>query len=305
VGEFFARRYNAGRRNVYRSAEEPGMSWLRAIAVDDAANGDDPHPGDGRRPPRTPGDDGPADEAPEVIATVGAYAAHPVTRSAGEGTAHGDWPAVFAKHVEDRGSQVGMALATGLGNISPRNLHDHGGAHLAADIPPVGSGTLVEDPSIAVAAERWEHPVTNPALTALGLPGFFDRPFEAGPASVSVGTHGARPCTSASPVAVATQVNAARIGELVITGAPGETFSNLSNTIKEHNPAGVTMPLGMVNDGLGYIIQSFEADAVARQGPGFVATDAGFEYEDAYSIDGCFGDQVLESTLGLLAGLRD
>jgi hypothetical protein len=301
VGEAFARQYNAGRRNVYRSAEEPGMSWLRAVAVDGSGEGG--HPGDGNRSPRA----GDHEDAPEheVIATVGAYAAHPVTRSAGDGVAHGDWPAVFAKHLEDGGSGVGIALATGLGNVSPRQLHDHGGARLATLVPPVGSGAVVDDPTVTVAAERWEHPVTNPALTALGAPGFFDRPFEEGPASVSVGTHDARPCTSTSPVAVATQVNAARVGDLVITGAPGETFSNLSNTIKEHNPTGVTMPLGMVNDGLGYIIQSFEADDAARMGPGFFATDAGFEYEDAYSIDGCFGDAVLERTLGLLGQLAE
>jgi hypothetical protein len=301
VGEVFARQYNSERRNVYRSAEEPGMSWLRALAVNDEDG--DTHAGDGNRSPNAPPRDD--DTEPRVIATVGAYAAHPVTRSAGSGVAHGDWPAVFAKHLEDNGSGVGMALATGLGNVSPRRLGDHGGAHLAADIPPPGSGTFVTDPRVSVAAERWQHPVTNPILTALAAPGFFDRPFEAGPASVSVGTHDARPCVSTSPVAVETQVNAARIGDLLITGAPGETFSNLSNTIKSQNPTGVTMPLGMVNDGLGYIIQSFEADDGARQGPGFVATDAGFEYEDAYAIDGCFGDMVLENTLGLLGQLGD
>lgn len=297
VGEVLARRYNSERRNVYRSAEEPGMSWLRAIAVDDDG---DQASGDEHRSPRAPAGD---DAEPRVIATVGAYAAHPVTRSAGAGVAHGDWPAVFAAHLEQRGAGVGMALATGLGNISPRHLDDHGGGQLAADIPPVGSGSLVADPQVAVAAERWTHPVTNPVLTGLAVPGFFDRPFEAGPAEVSVGTHEARPCTSASAVGVETQVSAARIGDLLITGAPGEIFSNISNTLKERNPDGVTMPLGMVNDGLGYIIQSFEADAIARQGPGFVATDAGFEYEDAYAIDGCFGDQVLETTIGLLGEL--
>jgi hypothetical protein len=300
VGEVFARQFNSERRNVYRSAEEPGMSWLRALAVGGDA---DTHPGDANRSPNAPPRDGDEDTEPRVIATVGAYAAHPVTRSAGSGVAHGDWPAVFAKHLEDNGSGVGMALATGLGNVSPRNLGGHGGAALAADIPPPGSGTFEADPRVSVAAERWEHPVTNPGLTALGLPGFFDRPFEAGPATVDVGTHDAKPCTSTSAVAVETQVNAARIGDLLITGAPGETFSNLSNTIKSHNPTGVTMPLGMVNDGLGYIIQSFEADDVARLGPGFFATDAGVEYEDAYAIDRCFGDMVLESTLGLLGQL--
>lgn len=304
VGEVFARQYNSERRDVYRSAEEPALSWLRAIALED--EDEETHPGDANRAPGGPPHDGThEDDEASVIATVGAYAAHPVTRSAGAGVAHGDWPAVFAKHLEDEGAGVGMALASGLGNISPRRLGDHGGAQLAAEIPPPGSGTFADDPRVHVAAERWKHPVTNPALTGLGAPGFFDRPFEPGPASVDVGTHDARPCVSSSALAVETQVNAARIGDLLITGAPGEIFSNLSNTIKSHNPTGVTMPLGMVNDGLGYIIQSFEADDGARMGPGFFAGDAGFEYEDAYSIDGCFGDSVLETTLGLLGRLGE
>jgi hypothetical protein len=63
------------------------------------------------------------------------------------------------------------------------------------------------------------------------------------------------------------------------------------------------MALGLVNDGLGYIVQSFETDHVGRQGVGF-AGSAGpvglAEYEDAYSIDHCFGDATLEKTIRLL-----
>ncbi|MBS3941145.1 MAG: hypothetical protein KG028_09305 [Actinobacteria bacterium] len=287
VGEVCAREFNRERRNTYRSAEDPGLTWLRAVAVDE----DRPRGGKGR----------PSTDPPEVIATVAAYAAHPVTRDADTGVAHGDWPAVFAAAVEARDGGVAMAMATGLGNLSPRHLHDHGGADLAARLPAFGDGEVLTDTGIAVAAHRWTHPVTNPALTALALPGFFDRPFDAGPATVDVGTHEAKRCHSSSPVGVTTQVNAAAIGPLVITGAPGETFSNLSNTIKEHNPGGVTMPLALVNDGLGYVVQSFEGDDPARSGAGFVGDPVGLEYEDAYAIDRCFGDMILEQTIGLVA----
>lgn len=154
-----------------------------------------------------------------------------------------------------------------------------------------------------MAAHRWTHPVTNPALTALAAPGFFDRPFDAGPAEADVGTHETKRCRSASAVGVTTQVSAARIGPLLMTGAPGETFSNLSNAIKEQHPGGVTMPLALVNDGPGYIVQSFEADDGARTGAGFVGGEFGLEYEDTYAIDGCFGDAALEETLGLVGTL--
>jgi hypothetical protein len=304
IGEEFARAHNRERRNTYRSAEEPGLSWFRLVATGDSEEVDEPENGD--KPPGRrvgpPGEDDPDPEptAPEIIATVGAFAAHPTTVSAGAGVAHADWPGVFAARAEERFGGIGLHFMTGLGNVSASGGTMMGRA-LADLIPEPGAGQLVTDPTVRVASTTWDHPVTNSALTALALPGFFDRPFEAGPASISVGTHRARQCNSVSAVAVRTAVNAASIGPLVITGAPGETFSNLSNTIKEKNPNGVTFPLGMVNDALGYIIQSFESDHAARQALGFAAQDAGFEYEDAYSIDGCFGDAVLEETLSLLA----
>ncbi len=286
IGEELARAHNRERRNTYRAAEEPGMSWFRVVAEPDA-----------------PGRSGQArDLAGEVIATVGAFAAHPTTVSAGDGTAHADWPGVFAATVEDRFGGVAMNVPTGLGNMSARG-GTQVGAELADLLPDVGAGTVVETPTVRVAAERWDHPVTNTVLGALATPGFFDRPFNPGPAQVSVGTHDVNRCVSASPVSVTTGVSVARIGSLVITGAPGETFSNLSNTIKEANPDGVTLPLGITNDGLGYLMQSFESDFAARQGLGFGAQDAGFEYEEAYSIDECIGDMVLETILGLLGEL--
>ena len=259
------------------------MSWFHAVAEADA-------PG---RSGEARGLEG------EVIATVGAFAAHPTTVSAGDGITHADWPGVFAAAVEERFGGVAMNVPTGLGDTSTRGGTQMGAA-LAELVPDVGAGIVVDDPTIRVAAERWEHPVTNTVLGALATPGFFDRPFNPTPAQVSVGTHDAARCTSASAISVTTQVSAARIGSLVITGAPGETFSNLSNTIKEANPNGVTLPLGMTNDGLGYLMQSFESDFAARQGLGFGAQDAGFEYEEAYSIDECIGDAALETTLRLL-----
>jgi hypothetical protein len=287
IGEEWARPHNRERRNTYRSAEEPGMSWFRVVAAPD----EPARPG---RRPRQPA-------TPRVIATVGAFAAHPTTVSP-SGVAHADWPGVFASEVEGRFGGVAANFPTGLGNMSASG-GTRMGELLARLLPDVGQGQIVEEPDIAVGASQWRHPVTNSGLTVLGLPRFFDRPFDVQPATVQVGTHDARPCLSAAPVSVLTGVNAARIGPLLLTGAPGELFSNVSNTIKEANPHGITLPFGMTNDGLGYIAQSFESDFLARQGLGFFAQDAGFEYEDAYSIDHCIGDKVLEETLQLVRSL--
>jgi hypothetical protein len=274
AGEVLARQHNGERRNTYRSAEEAGLSWLRAVDAETGA----------------------------TIATLGAYAAHPTTFSVGQRIAHADWPGVFANQVEARFGGVGLHFMTGLGNMSARG-GTLMGFHLANLVPDLGGGAVVASPDIRTAQEFWQQPVTNGVLTALAVPGFFDRPFS-GPATVSAGKSSERQCRSASPVSVETAVSVARIGSLVITGAPGEVFSNWTNTVKERTADGVTVtfPLGVTNDALGYINQSFEAFPEARQGLGFAGTDV-TEYEDAYSLDQCFGDKALETVLSLLAGL--
>jgi hypothetical protein len=277
AGEELAREHNRERRNTYRSAEEAGLSWFRAV---DAASG-------------------------ETIATTGAYAAHPVSFSISERLAHPDWPGPFIKRLEDRFGGVGLHFMTGLGNISPAGGTQMGAA-LAELVPEIGEGRALTDSTVRVEQRSWDHPVTNSVLTALALPKFFDRPFS-GPAAVSKGKNAQRPCVSSSAVSVHTQVTAARVGNLYFTAAPGEIFGNYSNTIKERTAGPNTIaafPLGMANDAMGYIIQSVETFDESRQGLGFSGQGA-FEYEDAYSIDRCFGDMALETTIGLLGTLNE
>lgn len=278
VGEVQARRFNRERRDTYRSAEEQQAGWLRAY-VPAAKKGKHPAPA-------------------RVIATVGAYAGHPTTRGTNGGVAHPDWPGVFAHEVEERFGGVGLHLMTGLGNMSAT---DETGSGVAALLPPVGSGTPVTTGDVSAVQSRWRQPATNVPLSALGLPGFFDRQFDAVPATVSAGKSDTAPCVSASAVSVEVAVSVIRIGELAITTGPGELFSNLTNTIKEKSPAAVTFPLAQANDALGYLPQSFELNPVGQQGLGFAL--GGYlivNYEDSYAIDRCFGDMTLETTLDLL-----
>jgi hypothetical protein len=201
-----------------------------------------------------------------------------------------------------------MLLQTGLGNMSPRGDKVTMGDGLAALVPSMGRGAAVPVPDVVVGRTKWDQPVTNVPLGALGVTGFFDRTFNQLPASVAEGTGPEnKKCRSSSEVSVDTSVSAAKIGTLWITGGPGELFSNLSNSIEERNPGGVTLALGLVNDGLGYIMQSFETDHLGRQGTGFVGSAGPVgvaEYEDAYFIDHCFGDAVLEKTVRLLDELK-
>jgi len=285
TGEIEARPHNGERRDTYRSAEEQQVSWLRAVAIDADAKKKD---------------------APEVIATVGAYAAHPTTTGTNGGVAHPDWVGVFEKRLETRFGGIGLHFMTGLGNMSASGGTAMGG-RLADLLPETGQGRLVDSTDLVLAQTTWHQPVTNVPLDALGTPGFFDRQFDPSPATVRTGkSPDTAPCVSASAQSVELPVTAARIGDdVILTTAPGEVFSNVTNTIKEKNPGRVTFPIAQTNDALGYMPQSFEIHPVGQQGPGFVAGGAVFvNYEDSYAVDRCIGDMVLETTLALLGTVR-
>jgi hypothetical protein len=284
-GEHEARPFNSERRDTYRSAEEEQLGWLRASE---------------------------ARKRGGTIATIGSYAAHPTTFGTNEGEAHPDWPGLFEASLEERFGGVGMHFMTGLGNISASGLGHTGDPNsstgaddLAALVADVGDGDLIERPDIKTAQATWEQPATNVPLTALGTPGFFDRQFLQTPSTLQTGEDPDKfQCVSASPVAVEVAASAARIGdEFALTAAPGEIFSNFSNTIKEKSGAAVTMPLGQANDALGYMPQSFELNQAGQQGLGFAGELQGYaviNYEDAYAIDKCFGDMTLETSIRLL-----
>jgi hypothetical protein len=320
AGEIILRARNGERRDYYRSAEDDTLSWFRLIEADNQPSEEtcttpspSPEPSPTRRIPPGQAKKMTPSPAPvpspvcepgspgRAIATVGSYAAHPVTEDESGGEGDADFAGVFAKNVEDRFGGVGMFLQTGLGNMSPRGNKVEMGNGMADPIPAIGGGTQVTNPDVGVARKFWDQPVTNVPLGSLGAAGFFDRTFNKAPAAINVGKSSFpnQKCSSASPISVKTSVSAAKIGSLWITGAPGEVFSNFTNTLEERNPNGVTLALGLVNDGLGYIVQEFESDFVGRQGTGFVGGPIA-EYEDAYSIDHCIGDASLEYTIEIL-----
>ena len=274
VGEVTAREQNGERRKTYRSAEEQQLTWLRAV-----------------------------DDEKDVIATVGAYAAHPTEAEESTGIGDPDWPGRFEKALEERFGGIGLHFMTGLGNMTTSGGVEMGTV-LAGMVPDIGDGTVLTDTDLRLAQRTWNQPTTNVPLTALGVPGFFDREFLPVPSSVRTGkSPDTAPCASASASTVELPATAVRIGDqFALTTAPGETFANLSNTIKDLSKAPVTMPLAQANDALGYMPQSFELNAVGQQGIGFtpLAGVLVFNYEDSYAVDRCVGDMVLETTRELL-----
>lgn len=276
VGDKLLRRFNTERRDIYWSPEEDSLSWFRA--VDRAGNG---------------------------IATVASYARHPTSRGSGTPIAHADWHGPFSKRAEERFGGVALAFPSGLGNMSGRGGWQ-AGLDIANEIPGPGEGIPVPNPDVRSRQVFWVQPVTNSGLTGLGVPGFFDRPFVQQPqnATLTTGKSDTNKCTSTSSVTVETAVTAIRVGNLTITGGPGELFANITNTIREeeHERGQTAIPIAIANDGLGYIMQDFEYHPVAGQVFGFAVPDT-VGYEDAYAIDKCFGTKVLETTLGALDGL--
>lgn len=282
IGEEEARPHNKERRDTYRSAEEQQVTWLRAFVPGSKGGG--------------------KKAAARTIATVGAYAAHPTTKGTNDGMAHADWPALFEHGVEERFGGTGLLFMTGLGNMSASGGTAIG-QRLAHLLPGVGDGVRLEDTDVRTTRQTWSQPATNVPLTALGAGGFFDRQFNPVPANLATGkTPDTAPCLSASAYSLEVAAGAARIGDqFALTTAPGEIFSNFSNTVKEKSGALVTMPLGQTMDALGYMPQDFEMSPVGQQGLGFFA--GGYlivNYEDSYSIDHCFGDMALETSIALL-----
>lgn len=275
AGDVLARQNNGERRLHYYSAEDPSLNWFRAIGRDN-----------------------------DVVATVGTFAAHATSFGSSAIKAHADWPGVFAKNTETKFGGMAVVFEAGLGNMSAKgNNKGSMGLTLANLLPPVGDGKPVPAPNVRVAQEFWDQPVTNGPLGTLGAAGFFDRRFQAKPAVVEVSKpdESQVPCRSASAVSVHTQVTAAKVGDMIITAAPGEVFSNYTNTLEERSPI-TSLAIGQANDPLGYMPQSFETMDGARQGGGFAGLGM-FEYEDAYSIDRCFGDKALVTTINLLGTL--
>jgi hypothetical protein len=324
TGEEEARAHNSERRDTYRSAEEASISWVRAVAASStppapvaATTETTPAKGGGKKSTPTPTPtETTAPEGPRVIATLGAFAAHPVTAGTNGGVAHPDWVGLFNKRLEERFGGIGMHFMTGLGNLTGANKMT--GKALAELLPPVGAGRPVDDTTVKVAQTTAPSALTNVPLTALGTPGLFDRKFNPTPAAVSVEdgdsntldngapTGATAPCASASAQSVELPASAARIGDdLIFTAAPGEVFANYTNTVKEKNPGRITFPLAQANDALGYMPQSFEINPVGQQGLGFAAGGFLFvNYEDSYAIDRCAGDLMLEKTLEMLSTVK-
>ena len=237
---------------------------------------------------------------------MGAYAAHPTSVGNNNEVAHPDWVGLFEKTLEERFGGIGLHFMTGLGNMS-NNGGVTIGKSLADLLPAVGKGRPVMNTTIKLSQSTVTSALTNVPLGTLGTAGLFDRKFLLAPAVVQTGEEPeTAPCLSASAQSIELPVSAARIGDdLIFSAAPGEVFSNFTNTVKEKNAGRIVFPMAQSNDALGYMPQDFEINVIGQQGLGFAAGGYLFiNYEDSYSVDHCVGDLVLEKTLDMLSAIK-
>lgn len=325
VGSVEARAFNNERRDLYYSTADYGAVWLQAreLAV----------PDDGKTKKKDPP---PAE--PPVVATLVNYAAHPVVLGEDNTLLHGDWPATASKALGDELGGVGLVFEGGLGNVSPSRpaegkvdltgdgayddydkvieMGDAFAAFLGDDIER--GGTVLATNDIKAAGLDIEHPVTNWAETGLGIANMLDRQFMpnsnggTAPTGGQWGKGDAAPekkCSSAGPTGVRTQVSGFRVGDLTVLTGPGELFSNTTEVLKSRARRGAltggqTMVFAQTQDSLGYIIQSFEVDALGGL-PSYVPEGPTHgEYEETFMLDRCFGDNVLQAQLDVLGRLN-
>lgn len=280
IGDEVVRQFNSERRDFYRSATDAQLVWLRAA---DATTGD-------------------------TILTVTNYAAHPTVLGSGNLTLHPDWPGATEARLEDEfPGSASLFFEGGLGNQSdsrgpipdPKDgyleaqaigsaIAEIAIADMAAGVPTSGA--------VAGTTEEFLQPVTNVPLLSLGGGGFFDRAFEVTPAAGSWGENSNKPCQSGAPTVVRTAMGGFRIGDFALMFGSGELFSNLTASVKDALwRANQVMVASLANDELGYLIQSFEFEEEGQQGTGFFGEVV--EYEEAFGIDRCFGDRVVEGLI--------
>lgn len=93
------------------------------------------------------------------------------------------------------------------------------------------------------------------------------------------------------PEARATVVQALRIGDLALVGAPGEFFVELGLEIKRRSPFAQTMVLELANDSVGYI-------------PTRRAFEEGAYEPESSPYEPGFGETIVETAVGLLDKLK-
>jgi hypothetical protein len=226
-----------------------------------------------------------------VVATLVSYNAH-ATLGGADGI-HGDWPQFLSDAMTSLFGGQGIAMVGALGRIQPCRPQcshtdpaqfgagtDRRSKYLNALMAKVQlalSGAVLVSGNVAAAQRVIREPVTSPAVLALFAGG-------------SVVGADLRRSTSAPWMVgptVATPVSSLAVGQVLISGFPGEAYPNIAVGVAGALPAGrVHFPLGLANDQLGYLISPAEAWPM-------VAAEVAVNDNSIFNVSQTIGDHVM------------
>jgi hypothetical protein len=241
---------------------------------------------------------GPATAAP--LATIVAFACHPVALGAAERHASADFVAPLRRGLEAAGSGPVLYVNGCGGDVNPASMDARGreacdalgralarAALVAWQQAAPGQAPGSQDGTVAAAQERVPlpfQPLRTPeqagALLAGGrerLPGLVPDSPASRATRVTEVDYPLRLLRlhygSEELPAVQAEVQAIRAGPVAVVALPGEIFSSLGRTIKEASPFAVprTLVAGWANDNVGYVpdraaypLGGYEVDSASR-----------------------------------------
>jgi len=223
-------------------------SWVRVLQARDAGNG-------------------------AVIATAMSYAAHATL--GGESGVHGDWPQYLSEALTERYGGIGIAYEGTNGRTQPcrprcsftdrrkpgYGIADRRGSYttmLMYHVAQALTGAPAVEGPVAGAETMIRHNVENPIVGGLL--------FQGGLVGAPIQRSQQSPWLTGTTVG--TIVSALRIGDLLISGAPGEPYPNIAAGVVEATNVAAQRhwTLALADDQLGYLIAPVEAwPAVASQ----------------------------------------
>ena len=234
--------------NICTPFEDQKDVWMRVLQARDASTG-------------------------AVITTVASYAAH-ATLGGGSGV-HGDWPQFLSEALTATYGGVGIAIQGTNGRTQPcrprcsftdaskpgYEIEDRRTAYTTMLMYHVGKAVTGAPPvngPVAAAKAMIRNEAVNPFLLVLLLRG----------EAVGAPIQRSRKAPWLVGNTIGTFVSAVRIGDLLISGSPGEPYPNIAAGVSEATnvPAQRHWTLALTDDQLGYLIAPIEGyPAVAAQ----------------------------------------
>jgi len=179
------------------------------------------------------------------------YAAHATVMGGGNTLVSGDWPAVVADAIERRyGIDAAVVMVADVGRTQPRDGEVPGDS----DVEKLdGYAARVEERVLAAASRLARQDGDLVAGAQLFLREPYANPlFPLSFLGEQISRSDAEPWLSGETVG--TVVSAARVGDLLFVGIPGEGYPAIQFTLERLVPASQHFVFGLANDQLGYLI---------------------------------------------------